>query len=150
MEDCPRSCYFESPLIVSSHGGRGEITESTWRNYGYIDWSEIEDEVEDLLSVTESGEVRRFCRRLLKDLPRFRIYLRNRDRPITNNPAEEALRPLVIARKLCFGSKSEYGRAWRSAIQSCVETFWKQGRRALDLLADTIRAGRLGLPSPTL
>ena len=46
---------------------------------------------------------------------------------MTNNLAEEALRTLVIARKLCFDSRSEYGRTWQAVIQSCVETLHRQG-----------------------
>lgn len=70
------------------------------------------------------------------------------DYPITNNPAEEALRSLVIPRKLCFGSRSEYEGAWRADIQRCIKTFSRKGRSLLDFLADAIRAYRHGNPSP--
>ena len=66
------------------------------------------------------------------------------------HPAEEALSSLVIARKLCFGSRSEYGRAWRVEIQSCIETLHRQGSSILDFLADAIRAYRYRNPCPDI
>jgi transposase len=69
---------------------------------------------------------------------------------MTNNPAEEALRSLVIARKLCFGSRSEYGRAWRAEIQSCIETLHKPGRCVLNFIADAICAERYGFVAPSV
>lgn len=129
---------------------RGELAESTWRSYGYQTWLSIQDEIEDWLASPPSPRLNRFYRGLLKAVPNFRVYLRNRDHPMTNNPAEEALRPLVIARKLCFGSRSSYGRSWRASVQSCVETLHRQGRSIWDLLTQAVQADRQGCPAPAL
>ena len=77
------------------------------------------------------------------------IYLAQ-DGPMTNNLAEEGLRNLVIARKLCFGSRSEYGLRWREAIQSCVETLRRQSKSVIDFFAETIQAFRTGTSHPRI
>lgn len=69
---------------------------------------------------------------------------------MTNNPAEESLRSLVIARKLCFGSRSDYGRTWRAQIQSCIETLHRQGRSLLDFITDALQASRHGCTAPDI
>ena len=79
-----------------------------------------------------------------------RTYLKNPEFPMTNNLAEEALRNLVIARKLCFGSRSEYGKRWRESLHSCIETLKRQGQSILDFLAETIQQARMGACHCTL
>lgn len=123
---------------------RGEISTHSWRQYGYRTWQYIEELVEQVLESNPSKKVCRALRKIQKGWKHFKAYLRRPDYPMTNNPAEEALRSLVIARKLCFGSRSEYGRAWRAEIQSCVETLHRQGRSVLDFISDAIRACRYG------
>ena len=110
-------------LFIDKHRmERGEISVNTWRRYGYQGWQYVKEIVEELLESNPGKKVARFFRKLQKGWKHFKVYLRSPDYPMTNNPAEEALRSLVIARKLCFGSRSEYGRAWRAEIQSCIET----------------------------
>jgi hypothetical protein len=47
--------------------------------------------------------------------------------PMTNNKAERAIRPLVIKRKLSFGSKTQKGADVMSILLSvCLTTWWKQ------------------------
>ena len=76
--------------------------------------------------------------------------MRRADFPMTNNPAEEALRSFVIARKLCFGSRSDYGLAWRAEIQSCVETLHRHGRSILDFISNAIQIHRDGNSNPDI
>lgn len=138
-------------LFVDKHRmDRGKISVSTWRQYGYQLWQDIERYVEELLAGNPSKKVARFFRKIQKGWKHFKTYLRSPNHPLTNNPAEEALRSLVIARKLCFGSRSEYGKNWRAAIQSCVETLRRNGLSILDFVADAIRADRSGSPYPNI
>jgi hypothetical protein len=138
-------------LFVDKHRmERGEVSVNTWRQYGYRGWQCIEDLVEELLESNPTKKVGRSLRKIQKGWKHFKTYLQRPDYPMTNNPAEEALRSLVIARKLCFGSQSEYGRAWRAEIQSCVETLRRQGRSILDFTADAIRADRYGYLPPSI
>lgn len=47
--------------------------------------------------------------------------------PMTNNKAERAIRPLVIKRKLSFGSKTQKGADVMSILLSvCLTTWWKK------------------------
>lgn len=62
--------------------------------------------------------------------------------PADNNRAERELRPLVIARKISFGSQSEKGALTREVLMSVLHTLRKRGgdvtarfQRSLDALA---------------
>ena len=62
--------------------------------------------------------------------------------PAENNQAERELRPLVIARKISFGSQSERGLQTREVLMSVLHTLTKRSEdafetftRALDTLA---------------
>lgn len=129
---------------------RGEIKLSTWRGYGYATWGFMEEKIQDILDSDPEKELRRACSRMLKDWEHFKVYLRNKDYPMTNNPAEEALRNLVITRKLCFGSRSNYGRKWRESMQSLVETLRRQGQSIWDFLTATLKSFRFGTPYPEI
>jgi transposase len=138
-------------LFVDKHRmERGEISVNTWRQYGYQGWQAIESLIEQLLENSPGKKVYKALRKIQKGWKHFKVYLQRPDYPMTNNPAEEALRSLVIARKLCFGSRSEYGRVWRAEIQSCVETLRRQGKSVLNFIADAIRAHRYGNPGPNI
>lgn len=129
---------------------RGEISESTWRQYGYLKWQYIQEDLEILLINGSTKKLRKFCSKLLKQIDHFRVYLRDPLIPMTNNAAEEALRNLVIARKLCFGSQSVYGKKWREVVHSCIETLHRQGKSILDFLTEAIRAARSKEPMPSI
>ena len=129
---------------------REEISVSTWRQYSYTKWRYIKEIFEDLLDKNPTSKVKRSCKRILRNWTHFIIYLRSRDGPMTNNLAEESLRNLVIVRKLCFGSRSEYGRSWRASIQSCIETLKRQGRSVLDFITKVLYAERIGDICPNI
>ena len=72
-------------------------------------------------------------------------FLRHPGVPPTNNHAEQALRFLVIFRKICFGTRSESGIKTHSILPSLVQTARRQGvhpREFLQILltADTATA----------
>lgn len=49
-----------------------------------------------------------------------------------NNPAERGLRPMVVNRKVSFGSKSDEGAERRAVLQSVAETAHLQGKSFID------------------
>jgi transposase len=53
-------------------------------------------------------------------------FLRRSGVPPTNNYAEQSLRPLVIFRKICFGTRSESGLKTHSILPSLMQTAKKQ------------------------
>ncbi len=64
----------------------------------------------------------------------------------TNNAAELALRPAIIARKVSHCSKNNKGAEAFSAFKSVVQTTKKQGGNVLETLADLIRPSPLSEP----
>ncbi len=68
----------------------------------------------------------------------------------TNNAAERALRPAVIWRRTSFGSQSKAGSQFVSRMLTVVTSLKAQQRNVLDFLAQSCRATRLGLPTPSL
>ena len=58
--------------------------------------------------------------------------------PAENNLAERDLRPLVIARKVSFGSQSEAGARTREILMSVLHTLKKRGRAPAAALQDTL------------
>ena len=69
-------------------------------------------------------------------------WAKNSAIPAENNRAERELRPLVIARKVSFGSQSEQGALTREILMSVLHTLRKRTnnlfgafKRALDALA---------------
>lgn len=128
---------------------RAEIGKATWRQHGYKSWAWMRQKFEELLSNSTLDTLKRFCKRVLADWKYFMVYLAQ-DGPMTNNLAEEGLRNFVIARKLCFGSQSNYGLKWREVVQSCIETLKRQGKSVIDFFAETIQAFRTKSPCPRI
>jgi len=71
-----------------------------------------------------------------------RLYHWARDRrvPADNNYSERSLRPLVIARKISFGTQSARGSRTRTVIMSVLHSLKKQGHDPVARLAEAIRA----------
>jgi len=53
-------------------------------------------------------------------------WAKNRDTPADNNLAERELRPLVIARKISFGSQSDAGARTREILMTVLHTLKKK------------------------
>ena len=99
------------------------------------------------IAATCAAEARHAGIQALQDIFRqnpHRLYHWVRDRrvPPENNYSERSLRPLVIARKLSFGSQSARGSKTRETIMSVLHSLAKQGHdpaarltEALDALA---------------
>lgn len=68
------------------------------------------------------------AQRLLRHRGEFFEFVRVPALGATNNEAERALRPLVIARKISGGSRSPQGTCTRLALASLFQTWHAQGR----------------------
>jgi hypothetical protein len=75
---------------------KGLISQSTWQQYGYLNWRYIQDELQELQGWSSTKKLRKFRYKLLKQINHFRAYLKDPAIPMTNNAAEESLRNLVI------------------------------------------------------
>jgi transposase len=68
------------------------------------------------------------CQRIDRFLDELFAFVLDPALPSDNNLAERSLRPLVIARKISGGSRSEAGSATRMALASLFGTWQAQGR----------------------
>jgi len=68
----------------------------------------------------------------------------------TNNLAEQAIRFVVIDRKVTQGTRSEAGRRWCERIWTVIATCAQQGRSVFRFLLDSIQAHLCGVPPPSL
>jgi hypothetical protein len=59
-------------------------------------------------------------------------FVRRDDVPADNNGAERGVRPVVVARKISGGSRSDQGSATRMVLTSLAETWRAQGLNPLD------------------
>ncbi len=65
----------------------------------------------------------------------------------TNNLAEQAIRFVVIDRRITQGTRSEKGRRWCERIWTVIATCAQQGREVFQFLLDSVQA-RLSATSP--
>jgi transposase len=68
----------------------------------------------------------------------------------TNNLAEQAIRFVVIDRRITQGTRSEKGRRWCERIWTVIATCAQQGRAAYQFLLDSVQAYLSGTSSPSL
>jgi len=68
----------------------------------------------------------------------------------TNNLAEQAIRFVVIDRRITQGTRSEKGRRWCERIWTVIATCVQQGRVAFQFLLDSVQAYLSGTSPPSL
>jgi len=68
----------------------------------------------------------------------------------TNNLAEQAIRFVVIDRRITQGTRSETGRRWCERIWTTIATCAQQGRSVFEFLLESVDAHLRGIPPPSL
>jgi hypothetical protein len=68
----------------------------------------------------------------------------------TNNLAEQAIRFVVLDRRVTQGTRSEAGRQWNQRIWTTIATLTQQGRPILAYLRDALHAYFNNQPAPAL
>jgi transposase len=68
----------------------------------------------------------------------------------TNNLAEQAIRFVVIDRRITQGTRSEKGRRWCERIWTVIATCAQQGRVVFQFLLDSVQAHLSGTKPPSL
>ena len=68
----------------------------------------------------------------------------------TNNVAEQAMRFVVIDRRITQGTRSEKGRRWCERIWTVIATCAQQGRAVFQFLLDSVQAHLCGAAPPSL
>ena len=68
----------------------------------------------------------------------------------TNNLAEQAIRFVVIDRKITQGSRSESGQTWLERIWTVTSTCAQTGRSVFEFITDAVIANFTSQPAPSL
>jgi transposase len=68
----------------------------------------------------------------------------------TNNLAEQAIRFVVIDRRVTQGTRSESGRRWCERIWTTVATCAQQGRSVFEFVLESVESHLRGAPPPSL
>lgn len=90
------------------------------------------------------------CREILKLAPALWTFVAIEGIEPTNNTAERAIRPMVLYRKISFGTQGAPGSRFIERIMTAVATLRLQGRHVLGHLVKVCEADRLGEPAPSL
>ena len=99
--------------------------------------SRLEERLADLAAVSlddPDADTRRLADRLCRHRDQLTAFLWDRGVDGTNNAAERALRPLVVARKVSGGSRSPAGAKATAVLASLLRTARQQGKDVLTTL----------------
>jgi hypothetical protein len=86
------------------------------------------------------------CQRVERAHPELFTFVADPVVPPTNNAAERALRPLVIARKISGGTRSAQGSQTRMVLQSLIATWDLRGHDPVAAMLALLRAPRDATP----
>ena len=95
-------------------------------------------------------KVRSLAREILRDWDAVIAFVNNPLLPATNNDAERALRHVVLARLIGFGTRTAEGSRFYAAALTVVETCRKRKADPWTYARDLIAAARTGAPHPKL
>jgi transposase len=126
----------EKALALRDRYLTGEISlRGLWSAAGRIEAQM--DQVLDKNYRTQMNQ--RLAKHLLHELPYLFTFLHCPDIEATNNRAERAIRPAVMARHLCGGSRTWNGAQTQQILTSVLRTALQQGRDSFQLLVDLFR-----------
>jgi hypothetical protein len=98
----------------------------------------------------DEANTRRIVGRMRKHQKELTAFLREKDLDGTNNAAERAIRPAVVARKISGGSRSRNGaQAW-ATLASLLRTAGQQGKNLLETIKSMLIAAWAADKPPTM
>ena len=99
---------------------------------------------DELLAIAETpvkdGRLKGYFELMRTKRDRFFQWVCNSDVEAENNLAERRLRPLVIARKVCFGSQSEKGMKTRETLMTIIDTLSLRYKNSVAKLIEVLDA----------
>ena len=111
----------------------------------------IEDRLDQLARAPyDEADAARLAGRLLKHRTELTRFLWDKDLDGTNNAAERALRPAVVARKISGGSRSAKGAEAWAKLASLMRTAGQQGRNVLETVKQLLMEHWAGNPAMAL
>lgn len=87
-----------------------------------------------------TAQFREFCRGSLRDFKKLWTFTRVKGMEPTNNGAERDLRPLVIRRKICVGTRCDDGERFIERSYSVIQTLCKRNADVLHYLRQVMQA----------
>ncbi len=113
---------------------RGELEESEWRRR--MNYQKLLLMQSLQRGVPNDKDAKNLVERLLR---READYFRFIEEPIppTNNPAEQTIRKVTIARKISLGTQSEWGTRWHERFWSVETTCEQRGLNLLEFITQT-------------
>lgn len=129
---------------------RGEVS---WRVFKLITTRrryEIEKQLKYHSREGPTKRIRSFCKNSLRKYGLFWTYTIIKGMEPTNNRAERDLRPIVIRRKICMGTKSRKGEEFLERIYSISQTATKRGVDVWDYLKEALICHWSKKPAPKL
>ena len=90
--------------------------------------------LQQMPTTADSDRATRLQKRIRKYSGEWLTFLDHPGVAPTNNLAEQALRAVVILRKLTFGSRTRAGAKWLGTMMTVIETAKRQGKDALKFL----------------
>jgi hypothetical protein len=147
-EDHPNSSFLaEAQMLLKSalalHSLRDRVPEHEY--IGLV--SRLEGWADRLLDPATPADHLKIAKRLRKRRRHLFTFLRHRGVDATNNAAERALRPAVIARKISCGNRTERGKQTWQVLASIAATCSQQQRSFTKLVE---KALPVGAPIPSL
>lgn len=105
-----------------------KLKESTTSNEDYYEQATmISDRMMELSFIDQPDNgILKIQSIILDHADRMFLWVKNRNTPCHNNYAEREIRPIVLARKRCFGSQSQRGAWRRTRITSVLATAQKR------------------------
>ena len=103
-----------------------------------------------LRDTIHDSESQRLAQRVAKHGEAYFRFITTPGIEPTNNLAEQAIRFVVIDRRITQGTRSETGRRWCERIWTVIATCAQQGRSVFKFLLDSVHAHLGGSPSPSL
>jgi transposase len=86
------------------------------------------------------ANAKRLARRMRKHQKELTVFLWEKDLDGTNNAAERAIRPAVVARKISGGSRSKNGAEAWATLASLLKTAGQQGKNLLETIKSMLIA----------
>ena len=90
------------------------------------------------------------CKNILSEQSSLWRFFEVEGVPPTNNPAERQLRPLVIDKKLSFGTQSERGSRYLERLFTVITRCKQQGRDTLSFILEALQKYFLASSPPSL
>ncbi len=125
----------EKGLALRDRYNRGELsTHGLWTAIG-----RLEAELDRRLARSRRDPAnQRLANHLLRERPYLFTFLYCPGLDATNNAAERALRPLVVARKNWGGNRTDQGARAQAVLSSILATARQQGKNPLEVLIELL------------